>query len=66
MKSFLPKFSERFCARHKIREDRDTGRYYGGAGGFTFVGSIARNGAFRDGSGNVRGYVIGGRNRRSR
>lgn len=66
MKSFIPKFSERFCASRKIHEDRDTRRYYGGAGGFTFFGGIAKNGAFRDGSGNVRGYVSGGRYRRSR
>ena len=66
MKSFFPKFSERFCDSRKIREDRDTRRYYGGAGGFTFAGSIAKNGAFRDGSGNVRGYIINGLYRRSR
>lgn len=65
MKSFIPKLSERFCARHRIHEDRTTRRYYGGAGGFSFFGSIARNGVFRDGSGNVRGYVTGGRFRRS-
>ena len=63
MKSFFPKFSERSCDTRKIREDRDTRRYYGGAGGFAFIGSIARNGAFRDGSGNVRGYVSNGRYR---
>lgn len=66
MKSFFPKFSARFTASHKIKEDRETRRYYGGAGGFTFMGSIAKNGAFRDGSGNVRGYVSNGHYRRSR
>lgn len=57
MKSYIPRFSVRFCAARKIYEDRDTRRYYGGADGVTFVSSIARNGAVRDGSGNVRGYV---------
>ena len=65
IKSTTPKFSERFCDSRKIREDRETRRYYGGAGGFTFVASVAKNGAVRDGWGNVRGYVTSGRYRRS-
>lgn len=57
MKNYTPRFSSRYCDSRKIYESGTSGRYYGGAGGFSFIASIARNGAVRDGSGNVRGYV---------